>query len=228
MVADNIPKCIGFIMDGNRRFARAHGLSSMEGHRRGAEKLREVCHWAFDRGIRYVIVYAFSTENWKRSSAEVEYLMKLFGEYATSNLREFADRNIRIKFIGERSSLSKSLVQKIERLEQETCAHTAGTLCLALSYGGRAEIVHAFQKLVDDNSRTISEEHIAQALWTHDLPDPDIIVRTGGEMRLSNFLLWQAAYAELFFTKTMWPDFSLEEFNAILAEYGTREQRRGA
>ncbi len=221
------PRSVGLIMDGNRRWARDRGLPSFEGHRRGVEKLQEIARFAFKSGVHEVIVYAFSTENWKRAEEEVSYLLGLLEEYFEGSLRELIDEGIKIRIIGERERFSSKLQELIRHAEEDSASGETGTLAIALSYGGRREIVNAVNDAVAAGKTLIEESDIAQALWTSDLADPDLIIRTGGEMRLSNFLLWQAAYAELFFTPTLWPDFSFEEFGAILAEYGKRERRMG-
>lgn len=225
---DPQPLSIGIILDGNRRWAAERGLPTLEGHRKGAEKVRELMEWAHELGLGTVYIYAFSTENWNRSPEEVAYLMELFAEAFTGDLvQEVGKRNGRIVFMGDRSRLSAELVQKMEETERETSTGNGTTLAVCMSYGGRGEILHAANTLIREGKEIQSEEEFARALWRSDLPDPDILIRTSGEKRLSGFLTWQSVYSELFFTDTMWPAFSKEEFLSILAEYRNRERRRG-
>lgn len=225
-----IPACIGVIMDGNRRWARKRGLPTLEGHRAGYEKLREIVSWATDAGVGTVIVYAFSTENWNRSPEEVGYLMDLFRTVVTRETEEMRKKNARLTFVGDRSRFSPDMQELMHRAESDTATGTAGSLVVALSYGGRAEIMAAARALCAEGvpPEGVTEETFAQKLWTAGLPDPDLVIRTGGETRLSNFLPWQSVYSELFFVGMLWPDFSKEEFDRILAEYAGRERRRGA
>lgn len=221
-------RCIGIIMDGNRRWARAHGMPTREGHRAGYKKLREFLGWAREAGISHVILYVFSSENWNRSSEEVSYLMKLLKRACAKEAVYFKKENVRMRVIGERARLPRDVVKAIEHAEKETEHCTGEVLVLAISYGGRDELVEAARKLCERAPNEITRESFAEQLWTGGMPDPDFIIRTSGEQRLSNFLLWQAAYSELFFTKTLWPDFSKEEFFNILKEYSLRERRSGA
>lgn len=221
------PRCIGIIMDGNRRFAKEHGLRTIEGHKAGYEKLKEVAEWMREAGVAYAIVYAFSNENWKRPPQEVNQLFHLI-EYACKEELGSAEReNICIRVIGERGKLPKQIQCAIVKLEEKTAENTAGTLVIALSYSGRAEIARATSALAKEGKKNITEEDIAEKLYTKDIPDPDMIIRTSGETRLSNFLLWQSAYSELFFTKTYWPAFSKKEFFEMLREFSERERRMG-
>lgn len=218
-------QCVGFILDGNRRWAKEKGLPTFEGHRRGSDKLHDVVAWTKDVGIPHVVVYAFSTENWNRSEQEVVYLMKLV-EVATKKWRKDAVENdIRIKIAGDTAALPETVQQAVEKLEKETKNMSSLTLTICLSYGGRLELVHAAQEASKEGE--VTEEAIRKHLWTGDMPDPDIIIRTGGEKRLSNFLTWQSVYSELFFVDAYWPDFSKEIFHGIIDEYGSRERRRG-
>lgn len=223
------PACIGIIMDGNRRWAKSHGVPIARGHEAGYETLKRVIGWAREEGVGTVIAYAFSTENWNRSELEVRLLMELFDRAVTEIGATARAEHIRVSFIGEGARFSPALQKKMDALEHESKDSATIHLVLALSYGGRAEIVDAVNTLLASGASRASDEDVARALWTGcaDISDPDLIIRTGGEMRLSNFLLWQAAYSELFFTKTLWPDFSHEEFRAIIAEYGERERRQG-
>lgn len=222
------PRCIGIIVDGNRRWARAKGLPTLEGHRAGYEKLKEFIRWVRDAGVTHVIAYVFSSENRNRSPEEVSYLMKLVKRACIAEVEEFKKENARIHVIGERARLPKDVREAVEHAENATKDCTGQTLVLAISYGGRDEILQAVNSLVADRrSAPVSADEFSQCLWTHDVPDPDLIIRTGGEKRLSNFLTWQSVYSELFFINTFWPDFTKEEFLKILEEYQSRERRFG-
>lgn len=219
--------CVGIIMDGSRRWARAHGRPVYDGHREGCKKLKEVLRWSREAGIPHVVAYAFSTENWQRSEEEVSYLLKLFRSILENETKKMIKERVRVRFIGDRSRFSEDLQKMMRRMETETVAAYEITLHLAVSYGGRAEIVAAANMLLAEGATTVTESSFAQMLWSHPMPDPDIIIRTGGEKRLSNFLPWQSVYSELFFTDSFWPAFTKEEFDAMLAEFATRERRRG-
>lgn len=227
----NVPQCIGIIIDGNRRWARARGLPTLEGHRLGLEKVREVMRWAQTAGISYVIIYAFSTENWNRSAEEVGYLMNLFRAELLYEVARWRSEGVRLRFIGSRDRFDEDIRQGIEAVERDAGEDSTITLVLAVSYGGRPEIMAAVERIARDYKSgkldSINEETFKPYLWTAGIPDPDLIIRTGGEMRLSNFLTWQSVYSELFFTKTLWPDFSEAEFKQILADYAGRERRFG-
>ncbi len=222
----NGPRAIGIIMDGNRRWARERGLSTLEGHEAGAKRVPQLVRWARAAGVREVTLYAFSTENWNRAPEEVGYLMALFERFFKDSVKELSRENVRVRFVGERSRFSPSLQESMERLEQETAGGDM-TVAFALSYGGRAEILSAVNALVAGGKRDVTEEEFEAALWTRDLQDPDLVIRTGGDRRLSNFLPWQSVYSELFFTDTKWPDFSEEELALILEEFAARERRHG-
>lgn len=212
-------------MDGNRRFAKERGLSSLDGHRAGYEKLKEVAQWTKDAGIRHLVVYGFSTENWNRSEEEVGYLMDLLRTVLESEAEEMSKRDGRLRIIGQRERFPADIQEKMARAE-ETTSGGAYTLYLALSYGGRAEILDAANRLIEKGER-VSEEEFGATLYTAGIPDPDIIVRTSGEQRLSGFLPWQGVYSELFFIDSHWPAFSKEEFDGVIAEYARRERRHG-
>jgi undecaprenyl diphosphate synthase len=219
--------CVGIILDGNRRWAKEHGLPKLEGHRVGLlDTLRSTVRFVRGRGIPHLVVYMFSTENWNRDHEEVSYLMDLFRESIRDEMKELGKEHVRIRFAGQRERFSKDLQEAMDEAEKETSQNSALTLWCCLSYGGRAEIVSAARAAAAAGEE-VNEESLARHLWTHDMPDPDIIIRTSGERRLSGFLTWQSVYSELFFTDTKWPDFSEEEFDAILAEYAQRERRRG-
>ncbi len=219
------PLCIGIILDGNRRWAKAKGLSTLEGHTKGLEKLEETVAWVRKAGSKHLIVYAFSTENWQRAPEEVSYLMDLLLRAAREHFKRLATDGVRVRFVGERERLSPQVCSAIENIERESSGGTF-TFWVCLSYGGRAEMVEAARAL-QKTGEEISEESFAKHLWTAGMPDPDLIIRTGGAQRLSNFLPWQSTYSELFFIDTFWPDFSEEELQRILGHYGERERRMG-
>ena len=224
---------IAFIMDGNRRWAKAKGLPIIAGHEKGAETLTNIVKTAKELGIKYVTVYAFSTENWKREKSEVDGLMNLLRKYLDRSFKELEENNARIMFIGERNMLAADIVEKMEQIETRTAQNPDITLCVALSYGGRQEIVAAVRKIAGFaqngglNIKDIDEKKFSDMLYTKDLPDPDLLIRTSGEKRLSNFLLWQLSYDEFYFSDTLWPDFSADELKLIIEDYKTRERRYG-
>lgn len=218
--------CIGIILDGNRRWAKEHGLPTLEGHRRGMSVIREVALAAQHRGIKHLASFMFSTENWNREPAEVSYLMELLLWYLQKEVRVLGAAGIRVRFAGQRDKFSDAIQKAIVEAEKETAQNTGLTLWGCMSYGGRAEIVEA-ARAAAALGEEITEESIAHHLWTAEMPDPDLIIRTSGEQRLSGFLTWESVYSELFFTETKWPDFSEKEFDAILADYAQRERRRG-
>ena len=221
----NTPACVGIILDGNRRGAKAQGLPKLEGHRRGYEKALDAARWARDRGIKHLVVYAFSTENWNREQEEVSYLMNLLREAAEKGFQDLAKEGVRVRFIGTRDRLAPPLLAAMEKVEKESASHSF-TLWVCLSYGGRAEIAAAAAAAAR-TKEPITEETLQAHLWSAEMPEPDIIVRPGGEKRLSNFLTWQSVYSELFFIDPHWPDFSEKIFDEILAEFAQRERRRG-
>jgi undecaprenyl diphosphate synthase len=213
-------------MDGNRRWARERGLPTLEGHRKGYEKLKEVSDWCKEAGIPNLVVYGFSTENWSRAQEEVSYLMDLIREMLLRDAEEMRQRSGRMKIVGQRDRFAPD-IQKAMLDAEEMTKEGTHTLWLALSYGGRAEITHAVNKLLKEGKKEVSEEEVSKRLWTSGMPDPDLIIRTSGEQRLSGFLPWQGVYSELFFVNTHWPAFSKEDFNTVLAQYAERERRMG-
>lgn len=221
------PQCVGFIMDGNRRFAKQEGIDTLMGHVAGKEKLFEVVKWIQEAGIPHAVFYAFSTENWQRSQNEVDALMGLFIS-TTSELRaQPSGQGVRIKILGRKTDFAPALQAEMEKLEQESAeGEFETTIWVALSYGGRAEIVAAVNEAIKNN-RPVTEESFPQLMWSAGMPNPDIIIRTGGDKRLSNFLPWQSVYSELFFSDTYWPAFTKEEFTRILSDYAIRERRNG-
>lgn len=219
-------QCVGIILDGNRRWAKEQGLPAFEGHRRGMNNVETITLAARDLGIKHLVVYAFSTENWKRTTEEVSYLMKIFEEMARKSMARLAEENVKVRFIGQRERFSENLQQAMNEAEEKSPKDPAITLWVCMSYGGRAEIAHAAKELAQKEIE-ITEETLAQHLWTVGMPDPDLIIRTSGEHRTSNFLLWQSAYSELFFPKVYWPAFSKTDLELILQEYAGRERRLG-
>lgn len=222
-----IPACIGIILDGNRRWAKERGLPSFEGHRRGMDNVEPIAFAARDLGIKHMVVYAFSTENWNRAKEEVSYLMEIFESMAREGLEKYKDASIAVRFVGQRERFSPGLQALMHDIETKNPENPKLTLWICMSYGGRAEIVQAAQTAVQSNE-SITEESLAKHLWTAGMPDPDLIIRTGGEKRISNFLLWQGAYSELFFVEPYWPAFTKSDLEAVLKEYAQRERRMGA
>lgn len=228
------PQSVGIIMDGNRRWAKASGKSSFEGHRVGVEAIftfLDAYQSLYEKwGTAHYIFYTFSTENWKRSEDEVAHLMQLFRfvfRDSREKLMRVKEYGVSIRFAGDLSRFSKDIQDMLHAIEKDTEGGTKGSVTFALSYGGRADILHAVNNLLKEGKNVLTEEDIGTHLWTAGVPDPDLIIRTGGEQRLSNFLTWQSVYSELIFTPICWPDFSPEVFEQILAEYTSRERRFG-
>ncbi|MFA5129911.1 MAG: polyprenyl diphosphate synthase [Patescibacteria group bacterium] len=222
-------KHLAIIMDGNRRWAKERGLPSLKGHQAGYEALKNLGDACLNRGIETITVFAFSTENWKRTQEEVGYLMDLI-ELALRNELDFFDsRNIRIKVIGRRDGLRPSVLEAIENAEKKTASNTKATLCIAVNYGGQAEIVDAVKALVADGvaADAIDEKAITSRMYWPDMPAPELIIRTSGEERLSGFLLWQSAYSEFYWCKKHWPDFDEHELDSALEEFAIRQRRFG-
>ena len=217
---------IAFIMDGNGRWAKKRGLPREAGHRAGAKVFERIVEHCIARGIPTVTVYAFSTENWRRPKREVDAIMGLLDRYIEDTFTRYADRDVEVVFIGRRDGLAPSLVEKMERLENESRGR--GTrINIALNYGGRDEIVRAVNRLAEEGKLPCDEATLSAALDTAGRPDPDLVVRTGGDTRTSNFLLWESAYAEYFFTGTLWPDFNERELDRILSDFARRHRRFG-
>jgi undecaprenyl diphosphate synthase len=224
-----IARAVAIIMDGNGRWAATNGVSVAEGHRAGSRALRPVVEEAIDLGIESLAVYAFSTENWSRSPDEVGALMEIFGETIDRELPDLAKQGVRARFLGRRDRAPDWLREKMDALEQSTASNSRLGLWIAFDYGGRAEIVDAARRLVESGVTLddIDESKLAAALYEPEMPDPDLVIRTSGELRLSNFLLWQSAYAEFVFTDTLWPDFGPDELRASIEEYAGRRRRFG-
>ena len=223
-----LPRHIGIIMDGNGRWAKKRLLPRTAGHVQGAKAFRKCLRSCIDRGIECVSFYAFSTENWKRPPEEVNAIMKLFADYLDEGLDMREERCI-MRFIGDRAPLAPELREKMERLERETAGNTGTTCCLAVNYGGRDDILHAVKRLADEGAdmALITEQSISERLYTAGLPDVDLIIRPSGEQRISNFLIWQAAYAEYVFMDVLWPDFSEKDLDLAIGEYLKRNRRFG-
>ncbi|RXJ84415.1 di-trans,poly-cis-decaprenylcistransferase [Arcobacter cloacae] len=222
----NIPSHIAIIMDGNGRWAKERGLNRTAGHEEGAKVVRNITSYCASLGVKYLTLYAFSTENWNRPKLEVEYLMKLLEKHLKKEIDVYLKNNIRFKAIGDLSRFSKSLQKSIKETEEKTATCTGLTQVLALNYGSKNEIIRAIKRLNEKNLE-ITEENLDSCLDTAGFGDVDLLIRTSGEIRLSNYLLWQNAYAEMFFTQTYWPDFNEIELYDILVEFTKRERRFG-
>lgn len=222
-------KHLAVIMDGNRRWAKDNGLPSFEGHRQGYDKMKEVGQWCIDRGITTLSVYAFSTENWNREQAEVNYLMDLLYKAVTAEVEQFNKRGIRLRIIGTRERLSEKLVKAIADAEERTKENSKGTLNICLNYGGRLEIVDAVKKIMSQGipADQITEKTISENIWLAGQADPDLIIRTSGEQRLSGFLTWESVYSEFLFIDKHWPAFSEADLDAAINDYNNRHRRFG-
>lgn len=231
---DKQPQCLGFIMDGNRRWAKDQGLQTYEGHKQGGETLQSCIEWIRSAGIPHAVFYAFSTENWNRSEQEVSYLMDLFREWLgqiDSKIHKEGvadDERIKVRVVGRRDDFASDIVEKINELEAKSLEYTEATttIWIALSYGGRAEIIEAVNQAVA-KGEPVDEQSFETMLWTGEMPDPDMIVRTSGEHRLSNFMTWKSVYSEFYFIDKHWPALTTDDFEDILQEYSRRNRRRG-
>ena len=229
----NIPEHVAIILDGNGRWAKAKGMPRNYGHMQGAKAVEDILVVARDMGIKYLTVYAFSTENWNRPETEVSALMTILRQYLKSSIKKSMKNNVRCQVIGERSRLSDDIKEAIGELETTTAGNTGLTFTIAINYGSRDEIVRAVRKIADKckagelESQDITEEMIAENLDTANLPDPDLLIRTCGEQRLSNFLLWQCAYTEFYYTDIAWPDFDKAELEKAVEAYGNRNRKFG-
>ena len=217
---------IAFIMDGNGRWAQMRGLKRQDGHREGSETFKKIVSYCADIGLSAVTVYAFSTENWKRPKEEVDEIMRLLERYLTSCKDDLMRRGVRFRVIGDKTKLSKNLVKKIDNIEKATAKNPL-LLNFALNYGGRDELARAFNRLVESGRTNITEQDISEALDTFDCSDPDLVIRTGGDLRISNFLIWQSAYSELYFTDTLWPDLTEADVDSAIREFYKRQRRYG-
>lgn len=229
----NLPRHVAIILDGNGRWASKNALPRILGHHQGAKSVREIVLLSCQLGIETLSLYAFSSENWNRPKREVSQLMSLLSRYLKSELRTMVDNGVRLRAVGQIEALPASVVRLIRSVEARTAEHCKMTLILALSYGGRAEIVHAAKELVhavqkgEVGVEEINEAQFATHLYAPDMPDPDLLIRTSGEVRISNFFLWQMAYTELYFTETLWPNFGRRDFLTALLDYQGRERRFG-
>ncbi|MDR2136681.1 MAG: di-trans,poly-cis-decaprenylcistransferase [Synergistaceae bacterium] len=225
----NFPRHVAIIMDGNGRWARKRNLPRLLGHRKGAKVLEQTVRDAEDAGIRYLSVYGFSTENWSRSNIEVSGLMRIIEHYLKKEVRELKAKHGRLRIAGRRDRLPSSLVRALEEAEEDTRNETGIQVVICLDYGGRQEIVDACKKLTADGIEPdgITEELLSRYMYLPDVPEPDLIIRTSGELRLSNFWLWTGAYSEFYFTDTLWPDFNKDVLDAALESYAKRQRRKG-
>ena len=226
---ENIPTHIGYIVDGNRRWAKKHGIPSYEGHLAGYNSIKDIALATLESGVKYMSAYVFSTENWKRSKEEVGKIMGLMLKVLTEDARYFQEHNVRLVVIGTREGLDNKIIKAIEKAESLTADNTAGTLALCFNYGGHLEIADAVKKIVQSGVEAdeVTTELIAENLYASDIPPCDLIVRTSGEQRLSNFMLWRSAYSELMFIDKHWPDMTKDDVSAILEEYARRNRRFG-
>ncbi len=220
------PEHIGIILDGNRRWAKREGLTSFEGHQKGIDNMKNIAEACLEHGIKVMTCYCFSTENWKRSPAEVNYLMRLFESYINKHLEEFHKKNVRLRHIGRHDRLPKTLLSSLQKAAETTKNNTDLTINLAINYGGRDEIVRAAKKAIEEGIE-LTEESISTHLDTGEYPAPALIIRTSGEERLSNFLIWQAAYSEFFFIQKHFPELSKEDFAQIIKDFNQRNRRFG-
>lgn len=227
LVKKNDLKHIAIIMDGNRRWAKEKKLPSAMGHKKGVDALKNIMRACDDFGIKYLTVYAFSTENWNRKPEEVNFLMDLLGQTLRDELKEMHENNVVISFIGDITKLSKKLQEILANAVETTKNNTGVNLQIAFNYGSRAEIASAVQKIVDSGEKNITEDLISKNLYTSNIPDPDLLIRTGGEMRISNYLLWQIAYSEIIIVKDFWPDFGKEHLANCITEFNNRNRRWG-
>jgi undecaprenyl diphosphate synthase len=224
-----IPKHVAIIMDGNGRWAKKRGLPRSAGHAQGVKALKNIIEPAGKLGIRYLSVYAFSTENWKRPQDEIETLMNLLLENINKELPEIKEKKIRLRFLGDLKALSESLQKSIQQAEEQTAQNSAMQINIMLNYGARREMIQAIHQAAQSGAdlKTIKEEEFEKFLYTRDIPDPELLIRTSGELRVSNFLLWQIAYTEIYITPTLWPDFNEAELKKAIENYSQRERRLG-
>ncbi len=227
MEVESLPCHVGIIMDGNGRWAKRRGLPRIEGHRVGAETTEKIVVAASKLGIKYLSLFAFSTENWKRPKEEVNFLFNLMYQYVLGKLELFLENNVRFRVMGRLRELPSYLQEGFKEIELKTSHCSGMTAVFAVNYGGRQEIIDAVNRAIKDGHLEITEEVLRSYLYIPELPDLDLLIRTSGELRISNFLIWQSAYTELWFTNTLWPDFTVEEFKKALLDYSKRERRFG-
>lgn len=229
----NVPRHIAIIMDGNGRWAKKRFLPRNMGHTQGSKRVEEICRAAYDLGVKYLTIYAFSTENWTRPKEEIDALMKILRNYLKESIKKATDNNMRVRVIGDRDKLDKDIQKSIERLEEVSKNNTGLNFQIALNYGSRDEMIRAMRKMMTDvKEGKVSIEQIGETLFeqyldTKDIPDPDFLIRTSGEERMSNFLLWQCAYAEFYFPEVLWPDFDKNELIKAVTQYTNRDRRFG-
>ncbi|MBP7188015.1 MAG: di-trans,poly-cis-decaprenylcistransferase [Ruminococcus sp.] len=232
VLPDKLPDHVGFIMDGNGRWAKKRGLPRSFGHREGAKQFKKIVRYCKDIGLKNISFYAFSTENWQRPAEEVNTIMELFRDYIV-DVRNFLSENTRMIFLGDKSAFDEDLQEKMIKLEEDTAKYDEMTLMMAVNYGGRDEITHAARILAEKAAKgeikpeDISEQSISDNLYTAGFPDVDLLIRPSGEQRISNYLIWQCAYAEFYYTDVLWPDFTPDELDKALAEYARRNRRFG-
>ena len=224
-----VPNHIGIILDGNRRWAKNKGLPTLEGHRAGAENINRIAELAFDRGVNYLTVYVFSTENWKRSKEEIGYLMGLMPILFKKNIKTLIEKGVRVHWLGNHDNLAQREIKLVESAVEKTKHLNKGHLCFCFNYGGQQEIVDACKKLVQNgvSADEITTESLQAELYSPEIPNVDLIIRTSGEQRISNFMLWRAAYSELLFVDKHWPDFSEQDFDTAMENYAQRQRRFG-
>jgi len=229
MQENNLPTHIGYIVDGNRRWAKAHGLPAYEGHMAGYNAIQDVAAATFEAGVPYMSAYIFSTENWKRSEEEVGKLMSLVLRLFTSDLHKFSDNNIRLRVLGSKEGVNAKILKEIDNAEEVTKHNTGGTLGLCFNYGGQLEIADAVRAAADagEDMAQITPQTLSTYMYAADIPPVDVIVRSGGDQRISNFMLWRAAYSELVFIDKPWPDMTKEDVRSIMEEYHSRQRRFG-
>ncbi len=232
VLPDKLPDHVGFIMDGNGRWAKKRGLPRSFGHREGAKQFKKIVRYCKDIGLKNISFYAFSTENWQRPAEEVNTIMELFRDYIV-DVRNFLSENTRMIFLGDKSAFDEDLQEKMIKLEEDTAKYDEMTLMMAVNYGGRDEITHAARILAEKAAKgeikpeDITEQSISDNLYTAGYPDVDLLIRPSGEQRISNYLIWQCAYAEFYYTDVLWPDFTPDELDKALAEYARRNRRFG-
>ena len=232
ILPDKLPDHVGFIMDGNGRWAKKRGLPRSFGHREGAKQFKKIVRYCKDIGLKNISFYAFSTENWQRPAEEVNTIMELFRDYIV-DVRNFLSENTRMIFLGDKSAFDEDLQEKMIKLEEDTAKYTEMNLMMAVNYGGRDEITHAARILAEKAAKgeikpeDITEQSISDNLYTAGFPDVDLLIRPSGEQRISNYLIWQCAYAEFYYTDVLWPDFTPDELDKALAEYARRNRRFG-
>ena len=223
---DNVPNHIAIIMDGNGRWAKKRGMIRTEGHKRGVQALEKILKYSDEIGVKYLSVYAFSTENWNRPKLEVETILMLFNKYLKYKFKDFMEQNVRLVISGSRERLSKSLNETVDEITDKLKNNTGIVLNICFNYGGRLDILESMKKTLE-NGEEITEENISKNLYNSFIPDPDLLIRTGGEFRVSNYMLWQIAYSEIYVSNVLWPDFNEEELDKSIKSFNNRDRRFG-